>query len=117
VLIPSPLSWPRTPQATSGRWLVSPDTLDRVRELCARQPTGASAGNERVVATELRRKLRVRERITELTAQYVDLPLGIVGASVVALAERRGLEVIATLDQRHFRAVGPKHIDAFTLVP
>jgi len=57
------------------------------------------------------------ERITELTAQYVDLPLGIVDASVVALAERRGLEVIATLDERHFRAVRPKHIDAFTLVP
>jgi predicted nucleic acid-binding protein len=50
-------------------------------------------------------------------AQYVDLPLGMVDASVVALAERRGLEVIATLDQRHFRVVRAKHVDAFTLVP
>jgi uncharacterized protein len=56
-------------------------------------------------------------RIWELVAQYVDLPLGIVDASVIALAERRGLEVIATLDQRHFRAVRPKHADSFTLVP
>ena len=40
-----------------------------------------------------------------------------VDASVVALAERRGLEVIATLDQRHFRAVRPRHVPAFTLVP
>ncbi|HLY51228.1 MAG TPA: PIN domain-containing protein [Solirubrobacteraceae bacterium] len=56
-------------------------------------------------------------RIAELVAQYVDLPLGIVDASVVALAERRGLDVIATLDQRHFRAVRPKHVVAFTLVP
>jgi predicted nucleic acid-binding protein len=40
-----------------------------------------------------------------------------VDASVVALAERRGLDVIATLDQRHFRAVRPRHVAAFTLVP
>lgn len=57
------------------------------------------------------------ERIAELMVQYLDLPLGMVDASVVALAERRGLEVIATLDQRHFRAVRPKHVDVFTLVP
>ncbi len=56
-------------------------------------------------------------RIAELMEQYLDLPLGMVDASVVALAERRGLEVIATIDQRHFRAVRPRHIDAFTLVP
>jgi hypothetical protein len=57
------------------------------------------------------------ERVAELMDQYVDLPLGMVDASVVALAERRGLEVIATLDQRHFRVVRPKHVEAFTLVP
>ncbi len=57
------------------------------------------------------------ERVVELMDQYADLPLGMVDASVVALAERRGLEVIATLDQRHFRAVRPKHVEAFTLVP
>lgn len=56
-------------------------------------------------------------RIAELTETYLDLPLGIVDASIVALAERRGLDVIATLDQRHFRAVRPRHVDAFTLVP
>jgi predicted nucleic acid-binding protein len=56
-------------------------------------------------------------RISDLIEQYLDLPLGMVDASVVALAERRELEVIATLDQRHFRAVRPRHVDAFTLVP
>lgn len=56
-------------------------------------------------------------RIAELTERYLDLPLGIVDASIVALAERRGLDVIATLDQRHFRAVRPRHVEAFTLVP
>lgn len=56
-------------------------------------------------------------RIVELTEQYEDLPLGIVDASVVALAERRALDTIATLDHRHFATVKPRHVDAFTLVP
>ena len=56
-------------------------------------------------------------RIAELTEKYLDLPLGIVDASIVALAERCGLDVIATLDRRHFRAVRPRHVEAFTLVP
>lgn len=57
------------------------------------------------------------DRISDLMEQYLDLPLGMVDASVVALAERRGLEVIATLDRRHFGAVRPRHVEAFTLVP
>jgi predicted nucleic acid-binding protein len=56
-------------------------------------------------------------RIAELTDQYADLPLGIVDASVVALAERRDLDTIATLDHRHFATVKPRHVEAFTLVP
>jgi uncharacterized protein len=57
------------------------------------------------------------ERIAELMEQYLDLPLGMVDASVIAVAERRELEVIATLDERHFRMVRPRHTRAFTLVP
>jgi uncharacterized protein len=56
-------------------------------------------------------------RIAELTHQYQDLPLGIVDASVIALAERREIDTIATLDHRHFATVTPRHVDAFTLVP
>jgi predicted nucleic acid-binding protein len=56
-------------------------------------------------------------RIAELTEHYKDLPLGIVDASVIALAERRQLDTIATLDHRPFATVKPRHIDAFTLVP
>ncbi len=57
------------------------------------------------------------ERIAELTEQYLDLPLGIVDASLVALAERHEAETIATLDRRHFATVRPLHVAAFTLVP
>ena len=57
------------------------------------------------------------ERIASLTEQYLDLPLGIVDASVVALAERHHVDVIASLDHRHFSVVRPRHVSAFTLVP
>jgi uncharacterized protein len=56
-------------------------------------------------------------RIAELTHQYADLPLGIVDASVVTLAERLDVHTIATLDHRHFGTVRPRHVEAFTLVP
>jgi predicted nucleic acid-binding protein len=56
-------------------------------------------------------------RIRELCRQYQDLGLGMVDASVVAVAERLGEETIATLDHRHFSFVRPLHIDSFTLVP
>ena len=56
-------------------------------------------------------------RIVELTEQYADLPLGIVDASVVTLAERRDLDTIATLDHRRFATVKPRHVAAFILVP
>jgi predicted nucleic acid-binding protein len=56
-------------------------------------------------------------RITELMEQYLDMPLGMVDASVIAAAERLGIEIVATLDHRHFRAVRPRHVQAFTLVP
>lgn len=56
-------------------------------------------------------------RIAELVASYRDLPLGTVDASVVASAERLGINQIATLDRRHFGVVRPSHAAAFTLLP
>ncbi len=56
-------------------------------------------------------------RIAELTEKYGDHPLGGFDASLIAIAERLNLGTIATLDHRHFRAVRPKHVEAFTLVP
>jgi uncharacterized protein len=57
------------------------------------------------------------ERIAELTEQYLDLPLGMVDASVVALAERHGAGTIASLDHRHLATVRPRHVERLTLVP
>jgi uncharacterized protein len=57
------------------------------------------------------------ERIAELTEQYLDLPLGIVDASLVALAERHEAKTIATLDRRRFATVKPRHVAGFALLP
>ena len=58
-----------------------------------------------------------RERTVELVAEYRDLPLGAVDASIVAAAERLEIRRIATLDRQHFSVVRPKHVEAFDLVP
>ena len=56
-------------------------------------------------------------RVRELCRRYQDLPLALVDASVVALAERLGERLLATLDHRNFSVVRPRHVPAFTLVP
>jgi predicted nucleic acid-binding protein len=48
---------------------------------------------------------------------YRDFPLGTVDACVIALAERLNTDLIVTFDHRHFRAIRPRHVDAFRLVP
>lgn len=56
-------------------------------------------------------------RITELVERYADLPLGVVDATVVAVAERLQVSTLATLDRRHFAVVRPRHVEGFELVP
>lgn len=56
-------------------------------------------------------------RIAELVTEYDDLGLDAADASVVAIAERFGVDTIATLDHRDFRVVRPAHRETFTLVP
>lgn len=56
-------------------------------------------------------------RIVELLAQYEDLGLGVVDASVVAACERLGQARLATLDRHHFSVVRPNHVAALELLP
>ncbi|WP_443307677.1 hypothetical protein [Streptomyces sp. KR55] len=44
-------------------------------------------------------------------------PLRVADASGVAVAERLKLADVVTLDPRHFRALVPDHVPAFTLLP
>jgi predicted nucleic acid-binding protein len=56
-------------------------------------------------------------RARELEQQYATLDLGIVDASIIALAERLNEPKLATLDYRHFTAVRPLHVPALRLLP
>lgn len=56
-------------------------------------------------------------RMAELVAEYADLPLGTTDAAVIALAERLGVNEVATLDRRHFTVVRPRHKAALVLLP
>ncbi len=56
-------------------------------------------------------------RCIELIYTYADMGLGLVDASVIAVAERLGVTTIATVNPRDFRVVRPAHCDAFDLVP
>lgn len=56
-------------------------------------------------------------RVAQLLGTYGDIGLDAADASIIALAERLGLMIIATLDYPDFRVVRPAHCDAFELVP
>jgi hypothetical protein len=57
------------------------------------------------------------ERCVTLIERYADLGLGMVDASIVTVAENLGVTTLATLNDRDFRVVRPRHIDAFELIP
>jgi uncharacterized protein len=56
-------------------------------------------------------------RCRDLIIRYHDLRLGLVDASVVAVAERLGVTTVATLNRRDFAVVRPGHCEALTLIP
>ena len=56
-------------------------------------------------------------RCRDLQATYRDLGLGVVDASVIALAERLAEPKIATLDHRHFGVVRPRHVSSLEIRP
>ncbi|MEY9940943.1 type II toxin-antitoxin system VapC family toxin [Streptacidiphilus sp. MAP5-3] len=56
-------------------------------------------------------------RMSELVLRYADFPLGGVDASVITVAERFGVDRVATLDRRHFSVVKPAHVHALLLPP
>jgi uncharacterized protein len=67
---------------------------------------------EGVIPTDLVRAL-------EIDANFANLGLGLVDATVATVAERRQEYRILTIDRAHFSAirVGPRYRQAFTLIP
>jgi predicted nucleic acid-binding protein len=56
-------------------------------------------------------------RCRELLTQYRDMQIGLADATVVAAAERLHIDRLLTLDQRRFRAITPRKLDHFRLLP
>lgn len=56
-------------------------------------------------------------RCRAIVAQYRDSDIGLADASVIATAERLGIERIVTVDERHFRMVRAAQHQTFTLLP
>lgn len=50
-------------------------------------------------------------------ARYRDLPLGLVDASLLVLAERYSIDQILTLDRRHFNLIQSDKVTYFTILP
>jgi len=57
------------------------------------------------------------KRAGELERDYINVDLGLVDASVIALCERLGEEKVATLDRRDFSVVRPAHCEYLHLLP
>ena len=57
------------------------------------------------------------ERSIEILQQYRTSGFGMVDATVMAMAERFGIQTVLTLDHRHFASYRPRHCRVFNLVP
>lgn len=57
------------------------------------------------------------QRANEIMNQYADAKVGLVDASVVAVAERLNINRILTIDQRHFSLFKPKNLGFLELLP
>jgi uncharacterized protein len=56
-------------------------------------------------------------RVCELCDRCADANIGFVDAAVLALVERLNESKLATLDQRHFGLLRPRHVDVLRLLP
>lgn len=56
-------------------------------------------------------------RAAEVMIAYADANIGMVDASLVAVAERLKLTKILTTDRRHFAMIKPRHCKGFQLLP
>lgn len=57
------------------------------------------------------------ERAAELIDHYHEADIGLVDATIVAMAERLGSIRLYTLDRRDFSIIRPRHVAAFELLP
>jgi predicted nucleic acid-binding protein len=109
--IRSPLLVP-SPVLTEVCWLLDRSKGSAVEAVFLRSL--AESGGPLMLVSLVDDDLR---RMADLVERYANLPLGAVDASVAAVAERLGIDTIATLDVRHFSVLRPAHVSHFSLQP
>ncbi len=57
------------------------------------------------------------QRVTEILDKYADSQLDFVDATIIAIAERRNITRVLTLDRRDFTIIRPKHCSYFEVLP
>jgi uncharacterized protein len=103
--------------------LIAPSTI--IPETCYMLnaylgPTAEMAFIESLVRRQLSLETVTREdlgRSLEIIKAYLDLNIGLVDASIVALAERLRISKILTTDRRHFSVIKPKQGFHLELLP
>ena len=75
----------------------------------------ASVMNSEITIEQLKEADLVRAY--EILESYADSQLDFVDAAIVAIAERRNITRILTLDRRDFSIIRPKHCSYFELLP
>lgn len=103
------------------RLIVPSLTLPEIDYLSHRLPRGAMRS---FMASLLTQEFEYYEldlidlqRANEIMNQYADANVGLVDASVVAVAERLNINRILTIDQRHFSMFKPKNLGFLELLP
>lgn len=56
-------------------------------------------------------------RASQIIRKYSDSNIDFVDACIVAMAERRSITKILTIDRRHFAVFRPAHCEAFEILP
>jgi len=99
----------------------SPLVLSEVDHLAARAGSSALAAFRRDILDDVYFVdwwPGASRTIVEIAGRYLDLGLDLTDASLVAIAGRSETTLVATFDERHFRAVQPlTGGPAFTLLP
>lgn len=87
---------------------------ERLRRIAAEEGRSMAAlGANRVADLEAEDYRRARD----LCDRYEDADLGFAEVAVLAVVERLDEDKLATLDERHFRAVRPRHVESLRLLP
>lgn len=121
---PSPSSpASRSPRVDRQTELVTPAVVVGETARLIRYKLGAAA-EARFVRLAISDKVDIvdlsaedRDRAAELIETYIDRPLGLIDAAIVATAERFNVTELASLNGRDFYLVRPRHTPAFTLLP